>query len=480
MHKQHRFTPGRLRHNIHLILTGSGIAVIYWILDAFASMVLCSGGNFWMQLFRPESHELWHRLLNLSLIFLLFISFRQFLNRHTRVENEFKRRNKELAALNTIAATVSQSLDLNQILNDALNQVQQLGIVGSQVQSIVFLLNDDDKLVPTAYRGAPANHPCLAHPPRLGECLCGQAAQSGEIRLSEHCRLFERPLPRHNVPDKKDICLPLNAHGKTLGALNVRLPVTQGITDNDIQLLTAIADQISVAIENARLFEAVNQQRTQLRHLTARLAETEEAERHRISRELHDRVGQNLTALGLNLNVARSLINGNSPNGVHARLDESIMLVEETAVRIRNLMAELRPPILDDFGLVAALRWYGQQFSERFTIAVVLDGDGFSNDLSPAVETALFRITQEALNNVVKHAQAQQVTITLTDEGAGARLVVADDGVGLGVNGNGRSTKHGWGQLIMSERAEAVGGHCRIESPSGQGTQVTVVVGNER
>src|SRR5882724_4136049 len=151
-----------------------------------------------------------------------------------------------------------------------------------------------------------------------------------------------------------------------------------------------------------------------LQALTRRLVEAEEAERRRIARELHDRVGQNLSALNINLDLALGAA-GASP--VRRRIEDSVSLVDATLRSIESVMAELRPPLLDEYGLGAALGWYAEEFSHRTGIAVALrDGEDAAAGLRPEAAVALFRIAQEALNNVAKHAGARQVRIELAGE----------------------------------------------------------------
>lgn len=234
--------------------------------------------------------------------------------------------------------------------------------------------------------------------------------------------------------------------------------------------------------ERARLFKAVSDHREELRALAAQLADVQEAERRELARELHDRVGQNLTALGLNLNLIWSRL-AETPVGVgpvQSYLDDAQALVEQMAESVRDVMADLRPPLLDEYGLVAALRWYGRRLAAQAGLALRVVGTEPSPRLAMPVESALFRIAQEALTNVAKHAQPTQVTVTVeTSEGA-TRLTIADDGAGFDPAAVVRpANRSGVGLLSIRERAEAVGGHCRIESSPGQGTRVIVEVGYE-
>jgi signal transduction histidine kinase len=243
--------------------------------------------------------------------------------------------------------------------------------------------------------------------------------------------------------------------------------------------VAGVVSVITDATERQRANEALRRQHGQLRALAAALAEAEEVERRQLARELHDRVGQNLTALGINLNVLQALIPPTLPSAdrIRARLDDSLALVEQTAERIRDVMASLRPAVLDDYGLRAALEWYGAQFAARTSLSTTVQGEEPDPRLASRVENALFRIAQEALTNVAKHAQATEVTVTVEVDGDTVRLVVADDGIGFDpsrVNETGR--RQGWGLLTMTERAGAVGGRCHVESHPQQGTQVVVEV----
>ena len=222
---------------------------------------------------------------------------------------------------------------------------------------------------------------------------------------------------------------------------------------------------------------ALRQYTDRLRSLTAQLAEVSEAERRRLSQELHDQVGQNLTALGINLNIIRTEASTGASASLLSRLDDSLSLVEQTTQRIRDVMADLRPPVLDDYGLVAALKWCGQRFSQRTNIVMSVNGKELAPRLSPRLENVLFRIAQEALTNVSKHAQATKVVATLEECNDSVSLIIADDGIGFNpahvADGEGNQ---GWGIITMMERAGAEGGRCRIESGSEGGTRVIVEV----
>ncbi len=223
--------------------------------------------------------------------------------------------------------------------------------------------------------------------------------------------------------------------------------------------------------------EALKVSRAQLRTLAWRLAETEEKERKTLSRELHDQIGQNLTILGINLNLLRSLIPSNMLNIMQSHIGDSLTLVKQTTERVRNLMNDLRSPVLDDYGLVAAIDLYVKQFSSRTGIDIVIRVTDASPHVSPNIENAAFRIVQEALTNVVKHAQATQVVINIDVFADRLLLSVEDNGIGYEMTDvTNRNEERGWGLITMTERALAVGGTCRMRSQPGMGTHIIVEV----
>ena len=211
----------------------------------------------------------------------------------------------------------------------------------------------------------------------------------------------------------------------------------------------------------------------QLTALSRRLVEVQETERRQLSRELHDRVGQNLTALSINLDILRTSLSPDDCAEQCARLSDSSALLESTVDSIEDVMAELRPPMLDDYGLLPALHWYAKDFSKRTGIEVEVSGSEGVERPAPELEIALFRIAQEALTNVAKHARAKCVQIDLEYVNGECALRVSDDGVGI--DGAARE-RHGLGMVNMRERTQAVGGRFIVASVPGRGTQVSVEI----
>ena len=229
--------------------------------------------------------------------------------------------------------------------------------------------------------------------------------------------------------------------------------------------------------ERKRAENALRDSGVQLQALSRRLVELQESERKELARELHDRVGQSLTALKINIDILQPALASQGNAEVLARVADSAALLESTMDTIENVMSELRPPMLDDHGLAAALDWHARNFSRRTGIAVAVRANEAAGRAALQVEIALFRIAQEALNNVAKHARARRVEIELDHANGECVMSVEDDGIGFdGVEDASDKPKPGLGMVTMRERAQAVGGHFEVQALPGRGTLLTVRV----
>jgi two-component system, NarL family, sensor histidine kinase UhpB len=214
------------------------------------------------------------------------------------------------------------------------------------------------------------------------------------------------------------------------------------------------------------LFEEVQKSRTQLENLSRQLLQTQETERRRIARELHDEIGQSLTALKINL---EALQQSDPQSDRFSQLIDSIGIVERVLWQIRNLSLDLRPSLLDDLGLVAALRWYLDRQSQRGGFQVDFVVQNLQKRLHPDLETAMFRVAQEAITNILKHARAKHVHVEVREEEDCLVFQIMDDGTGFDVaSAYARATKgHSIGLLSMKERVSLCGGEFGVKSSAG-------------
>ncbi len=226
--------------------------------------------------------------------------------------------------------------------------------------------------------------------------------------------------------------------------------------------------------ESKRAERALQESRERLQVLSQRLVEVQEEERRAIARELHDRVGQTLAALNINLIIISGQLAEKVDEQVRARLSDSMNLVAETITLVRDVMSNLRPSVLDDYGLEAALQSYVSDYMTRYEIKVVMEKSEPSLPrLGPSIEMTFLRIAQEALMNIARHARASQVVLALQREENNVCMTIQDNGKGIqSWQEANRPGSHGL--TIMRERAEALGGTFKVVSAPEQGTRVEV------
>ncbi|MCA9970044.1 MAG: GAF domain-containing sensor histidine kinase [Anaerolineales bacterium] len=330
---------------------------------------------------------------------------------------------------------------------------------------------------------------------RPGECTFDRAyklgqhvAQTGDIALctgSEvvpigHVGTIMLPVAdRQPLARAHTVGVPLTIHEQVRGSLVMSAGAdTQPFTMRDVSLLATVGGQLSIALENATLYEEV-QTRDALRgELLHQVVSAQEKERQRVARELHDGTGQTLTALGMGLAAATDSA-AHSPDQAIRQLHDLRELSNHALQEVHDVIADLRPSLLDNLGLVPALRSQVQGFEQRMRVKASLAVSGERHRLDPDVEIVVFRIAQEALTNVAKHARAQTVTVQLTFAPRQLALTITDDGRGFDPQAALRPSVKGrqaWGLFGMQERVALVGGTCDILSTPGQGTRIHVEI----
>jgi signal transduction histidine kinase len=258
---------------------------------------------------------------------------------------------------------------------------------------------------------------------------------------------------------------PLMVEGRLVGVL--AMFARQALGSDTLEALALVADTIAQGAERKQAEEGLRRANEQLHVLSRRLFQIQENERRHLARELHDQLGQALTAAKIDLQAAQSL---EERTAIVRRLDDSIAILERLLQQVRQLSLELRPPLLDDLGLVPALRWYLDQQAQRADLRVEFFADPALERVDAAIETACFRVAQEALTNAVRHARARTVSVELDRTPEVLHLVVRDDGIGFDVATAQQGAS--LGLLGMRERVALVGGELDCKSAPGRGTEV--------
>ena len=263
---------------------------------------------------------------------------------------------------------------------------------------------------------------------------------------------------------------PVAGQSEVLGVLYLASREPHPLSPGESSLVRAIGGLVGVALENAALRDQLLAQQQRLRALADGVLQAREAEARRIAHELHDEAGQVLAGL----HIALDRLEGEpwSPEMVqqlHAELDR-------VETQLRRVSRELRPTMLDDLGLAAALEWLAQGVTERAGVTVTVDA--LDRRLPPEVETALYRIVQEALSNAVRHGRARRIHVQIREDGRRVRTVIRDDGRGFDVAAVwARRGERGLGLIGIQERAEALGGSVEVRSAPDAGTELSVTIG---
>jgi signal transduction histidine kinase len=266
--------------------------------------------------------------------------------------------------------------------------------------------------------------------------------------------------------------VPLKADGETIGVMVIGFPKPYEWLPTERELMRAIGDRTALAIERARMTGALREREQRIAELSGHLLRVQEEERKRISRELHDETGQALMVIRLYLGMMET---GATARNVRGKIRETVEVVDRTIEGIRRIIGKLSPLVLQELGLVAAIRKEAKDFARNTGVkARVLIAEDVGR-LASAAEQAIYRVVQEALHNVAKHAQAKNVTVQVERADQLVQVIVEDDGVGM-QSRSSNSRDNSFGLAGIKERIAMLGGTSRVISTKGEGTRIEISV----
>lgn len=305
---------------------------------------------------------------------------------------------------------------------------------------------------------------------KLGEGVTGWVARHGISARIDDVRQDSRYVSMR--PDiRSELCVPLFLEDQVIGVVNVEDERIGAYSESDQRVLEIVASHIAVAIQQSLLFQQIHAANRRLQDLSRRLVEVQEQERQHLARELHDEIGQSLTGLSLLLETIGGRHHNEGTNS--SRFIEAQVLVNRLLVQVRDLSLDLRPTMLDDLGLLPALLWHFERYEKQTGIRVQFRHHGLDVRLDSALETAIYRVTQEALTNVARHAHVQEVFVQAWCGDTEVGLRVEDLGVGFDPEQTLAAAKTG-GLSGMRERVELLNGQFTIESAPETGTVIVV------
>ena len=275
---------------------------------------------------------------------------------------------------------------------------------------------------------------------------------------------------------RQALSIPMRVRGQIIGVMNFCGDGEASFSSETVRLLNLLATIAALAVENAHVYQEADARARLRRQLLAREITVQEEERRRIARELHDEVGQSLTGLIMSLDALEQTVasDGREPRHLRRYLTEARDIASSTLKEIRRVIFDLRPTLLDDLGLAAAVDWYAKTSLSKAGIQPIVRASGLDSRLPQQLEVALYRLVQEAVANVIKHSYAHQCTVSLTGTDGSVETVVEDDGRGFDPAKISRAGEEHLGIVGMQERVRSLGGQFAIDSHPGGGTRVHI------
>ena len=379
--------------------------------------------------------------------------------------DQLKQRNRELSILNAIAHALNQSVDLDQALETALEKVAALLDLST---SWIWLMHEETG---EPYLAAAQNLPPVLrdNPDRMGGwCYCLDTYQKGDLKGAANVNVVTCSRLKGLVEGTDGLqyhaSIPLYAQKKKVGVLNVGSVEWRELSDEDLRLLNTVGDLMSIAIERARLYEK-----------SVEIGAADE--RLRVAREIHDTLGQNLAAILMRLEILDALLEDNTDRKkLSETVRDAMALARDNLEDARRTVLDLRAAPLENRTLAEALQDLGREIGDETNLDIRVKSIG-GYPLSVRVEAGLYRMAQEALNNVVQHARARRVLVELISTPEYVELVVEDDGRGF----DPANVSEGrYGLVGLNERAHLLGGSFAIESAPEHGTRLDIRIPLER
>ena len=396
------------------------------------------------------------------------------ITRRKEAEEIIQLRNRELSILNSIAMVLNFTMDLDHILKVTLERIRKILSVR---KGGIFLFDDEDNTptmragfgLPAATREKPTQ--VEFKDTMLMEYL---VQRKTELEPEASFPSFQVRYTAGGKPSLWLTCYLITSKGKAVGFFGFESRTAQIVSRQEHHLLGSLGNLLGNAIENTKLMETIRQHRYELRQLTEKLFQSQEEERRRIARELHDEAGQSLTAVKLGLDRLEQKIPAENST-LHNDLKDVRKMLLRTSSEIRQLSYKLHPTLLSDLGLEPALKLYFKEIHDHSNLEIHFSMIGFDKRMDKDLETALYRFSQEALTNTLKHSGAEVFNCKIIKSYPKLIFTAEDDGVGFDGKIENQD-KRSLGLIGMRERTLLLGGTFQLRGRPGKGTRIRIEI----
>ena len=397
------------------------------------------------------------------------------ITRRKFAEEVITERNRELSILNSLAVALNEITDLEQLLKFTLENVLRVLRLD---HGAIFLIDRENNTARLQTKKGLPN-------PVKGESneVIFKDAMLKKHLIKDDTYFTPKPtFPTFQVsyPSRKGESVPwlscflITFKGRGVGFFGLDIPASRVLSRQELHLLGSLGNFLGSAIENTKLMETIRQHRQELRGLTEKLFQSQEEERRRIARELHDEAGQSLTAIKLGLDRLEEKRAAND-DPLKAEIGEIRKMIKRTASEIRHLSYHLHPTLLVDLGLEPALNLYFKEIQNHSNLDIEFNMVGFDHRLDADMETVFYRFSQEALTNALKHSGAENFKLSIIKSYPRIIFLAEDDGTGFDTQIIGKD-KRSLGLLGMRERASHIGGTFQLRSQVGEGTRIRIEI----
>jgi len=392
-----------------------------------------------------------------------------------KAEEALRKRNLELSLLNKTAVILNKTMDLNRILEETLNSI--LKALRLKKGGVFLIDREQKRFLLQNCQGLPTQDPNFSDGVFFKDELLKQSLLEKAVKLTPKPAF---PIFQATYPSESDekvpwlSCFLITAKGESLGFFGLYLPPTRELSPPESHLLGSLCNFLGGGLENIQLLKTVRRHRQELRRLTEKLFQSQEEERRRIARELHDEAGQALTAVKLGLDHLEEVAPDNKGE-LKKEISEIRKMLVRTSSEIRRLSYRLHPTLLSDLGLRPALDLYLKEVATHSKLNIDFRMVGFDRRLNADMETILYRFSQEALTNTLNHGQAKKFQLSIIKSYPKVIFLAEDDGIGFDGQISGKS-KRSLGLLGMRERTSLMEGSFQIKSRPGEGTRIRIEI----